>query len=848
MKTSQDGELAAGGGPCARGQTSRWREPSVLALFYWQLYCASFYLYPTAKQVGKALFGYYRELATYEYVPWVEFLYDKKKPLQLMFFVIYSVGLGCYIVIVLTIFLALQWRWTAIYDMLERRKVDWLDAAWLSFFPLGLNFFIAEAASVGRSWMAFVWIVVNPIFACLLFDIEMRKMLNSSLRNKLAQVSWHHMLRTTYDSVATCLYRLFVGLSCSATSALIAMPGRTWVRVKQRLNISLFLFVTCTLLYTFVPMALGRHLIFNEFIEVSEKTKVDTGWVDNQSFIKERLSFDKFKTIEEVLDADSDMKLDGDEQLQSWVKRVSEKSPEKEFIKANKFSFKQQVLNRTFDIHNNQVLNPVNAWTLGLPFDKTQALYGYLNSWLARMWFSFTNDYSYSRWFQFAYCIYIVYFLVLFLSVRYYFNSSTAGVLVYTFSVTLVVYCGYMGYYYLVIGQIPMNPIRHFFDAVALFFLFNTSNGRKAFCSRFCLLAVCCLAVANAENFGLAMTMATALVYAARSATEREHRVADFLTALGVVAGTVVVLRYSPTISHPGARYFIDGFFSMPVRLSKIVVITSAYSAVFFMVVFRMVTRGLTNIGLIVAWSAIYSYLLLFHYFWHGNTTNAVAALPMIALAIVALWYWFTTEICGVSVGKSNSLALAVLAVTTLVSYINFFESQRSYNKIGKTHEVNLWKAKEARFVTTMPEQPFKNTFELIHKYSRGQSKIYILSKYDYYLPFFVHKYSGMLYPNLPWFIVTTDERDKALSKLKKDMPEILFVDTDIDLQGQLWTANSYFCLSSPSVFRENRYRLLRLQELKRVFDGIKTRYALAERGELISVYSRRFGRDKDNG
>jgi hypothetical protein len=51
---------------------------------------------------------------------------------------------------------------------------------------------------------------------------------------------------------------------------------------------------------------------------------------------------------------------------------------------------------------------------------------------------------------------------------------------------------------------------------------------------------------------------------------------------------------------------------------------------------------------------------------------------------------------------------------------------------------------------------------------------------------------------------------------------------------------NNYFTLSNAKIYRENRYRLLRLLELKKIFDEVRDEYLLLRKGQLISIYVRK--------
>jgi hypothetical protein len=278
---------------------------------------------------------------------------------------------------------------------------------------------------------------------------------------------------------------------------------RTWLtfyskklnKITRAVTIFNLVIVTGALLFYILPMLSGRQFIFNEFIELSEKTILSNkGIVDNHTYIKNNLYYPRFKSIEESLNLGDLNELSNDVNLKKWKKTVARNPYNDDFIDKNEFSFSEQILNRTFDIHHNQVLNPVNAWLLGIPIDKTCALYGFLNTWLAKKWFELTGGITYSRWFQFAYSFYFIYFFSMLLACWYCFRNSVSAVSTYCMAVNLVLFHSYMGYFYIIIGQIPMNPIRHVFDMFVLFFMVMYFRNHRWFVQLgvviFCLLSV----------------------------------------------------------------------------------------------------------------------------------------------------------------------------------------------------------------------------------------------------------------------------------------------------------------------------------------------------------------------
>ena len=129
----------------------------------------------------------------------------------------------------------------------------------------------------------------------------------------------------------------------------------------------------------------------------------------------------------------------------------------------------------------------------------------------------------------------------------------------------------------------------------------------------------------------------------------------------------------------------------------------------------------------------------------------------------------------------------------------------------------------------------------LINKYSKNSNELYMISKYDNMLQFFSKKYSGLKYFELKSFIVTDNEYNEVLD-LINSKADILYVDTDIfnvyykelkerrffDVYNNQWLPND--------VMR----RIIQLKILLNLFDDVRDKYELVERGKLIDVYKRK--------
>jgi hypothetical protein len=74
----------------------------------------------------------------------------------------------------------------------------------------------------------------------------------------------------------------------------------------------------------------------------------------------------------------------------------------------------------------------------------------------------------------------------------------------------------------------------------------------------------------------------------------------------------------------------------------------------------------------------------------------------------------------------------------------------------------------------------------VIEKYSADARRgIFIISKYDNFLPFISGHYSLMPHCELPYWLITENEIRRAVYAIREGRPEYVFVDTDIEMYAE---------------------------------------------------------------
>jgi hypothetical protein len=593
------------------------------------------------------------------------------------------------------------------------------------------------------------------------------------------------------------------------------------------------------LLFAFdmVPLIVGNSLVLtNEFVEFSEKTIINNVAYDNAEFYKNELAYIKFKSIDEYLNTDySQLVNDTDiKKAKHQLSNINDPLKQK-FIMYNKDEFTWQVMNRSFDLHNNQIMNPLNAQLLGAPLSSVHNLYGLGIPGLTSMFFKFV-PFSYDNWLKFAFFLEWFYFISIPLSIYNFFKSKELASAVFVILLGTSFYGIYIGYFYLVNAQIPINPIRHGADFLAII-SFGLYYKRKDILSLVCIFLTCSAAIMMGDHFGLALTAAFTMTLLVNYIEENKKPL-DYAVLILLALSALATFKLSSlsNANNISVAYFINGFFSWS-TIGIIKTLFIVYSCLYLFLFYLYVNRKTSKTWYLTLLLTLYSNMLCFHYIWHGVKVHLGISMTINCILVVC----YTVLLFEMM--KITKHIFSVLLVVALLifskNYYDFQKSKYNYNLNINRHVTYTWDYDVAKLKTTMPPEYFASAIFLINKYSPSDMGIYILSKYDYMLPVLTRKYSKMKYPNVPYFLVTSKEVDVITRQIEEEKPELLYIDTDIMLDAQLWTVNNLLTLSDNGLYRENQTRLYRLNELKKIFSKINHQYQLVEKGLIIDVYKR---------
>lgn len=749
-----------------------------------------------ARGLARYLYSLYRLRVTYEYADWVKPWVFEEKPMELMWFTFAFALLYCCF-----------FGWAFVYRKLLSTDEDGEEGAYVSL------------------------LVINSVCVAVIGVLANRKGGMAGARVAASAVLVAVMALTVGLQLGDATRRRLARLSASLRPRLAAL-----LPASGKLLAGLFVVAVVLLSWDLLGLVFGNQLVLtNEFIEVSGQTLIDGKVYDNREFIEGRLGHAQFASVDDFLAAEYSQ-VTADPRFQSARKAFLEgqDATVKKFMELNADEFHWQVLNRSFDLHNNQTMNPLNAWLLGVPLRETHNLYGLILPSLARLYFAIV-DFSYDNWLRLAFFLEWFYFLSIPVAIYVYTRSKELAFAAFLTTAGATFYGLYQGYFYLVNTQIPMNPIRHGLDFLAIVALGACVKRRDALSVVF-MGVTCVLAILLGDHFGIATTAAAAMTLFVLYLSEK-RKAKDLVMLALMTCVALASFKFSNLAGHNrSVAYFLDGYFSWPSG-DIIKTLLLFYSAV-YLGLFYLYFKGMADRTWYLAlFLTLYSNIIGFHYVWHGQKADFVALTILCVLAPCLV------KLALDAFGQGRHAATALLALSLAafpVNYGSFRESKSDYYRDVRGHVVHPWNLETARFKTTMPPEPLDNAVELIRKYSAGDDGIYLISKYDYMLPVLARKHSRMLYPNLPYFLVTSREAEDVNRQLETERPKYLFVDSDVMLDGQLWTANNFMTLSASYLFHENRLRLSRLNELKKIFLRLQDRYRRVEQGKLIDVYERR--------
>jgi|GEM_PF-6086282 len=519
-------------------------------------------------------------------------------------------------------------------------------------------------------------------------------------------------------------------------------------------------------------------------------------------------------------------------------------SPEEwEFLEKNKFEILHQILNRWVIHHHNFVLGPINEYVKGKPLKEINAQYGPLNVVLMANLLESLGGITYDRYFRVWYSFWLVYFAVFVLCAL-----LLLGDVFYTMLVCVLAF-GYImtiNFQFLSLGP-GLNPLRHFFDVpvMAAFWMFLKRQHIG-----YLVIAMICALLGMLNNFQFGLALAAALFGALAIMILINRGMFSIRGIINISSCTVLILvipavaLYVNGLVHNSMlSYYLSGFAGPPFSIDRLALTMMIMSAGYAFL--SHVGNAYGNLKYLALLLMFYSQGLFLYYTWGNTQPHILNIAPLLVLCAV-LYLKLVFERTSFKEYQKPLLLVLIVASFGFV-YIPgcfaYYSSKRTFDENFIDHKAFKWNLEKGTFTSTMDPKPFEDSISLVKEFSGANSAIYIISKYDNYIPFLADRYSAMPFFDVQWFVITTKESDLCIERIKSEKPRYLFVDTDIErnLNGDIIRGIvSKEANFNKGIGPESRLRVVRLGVLQRIFHAIKDDYIPVKKGILLTAYQRK--------
>ncbi len=506
----------------------------------------------------------------------------------------------------------------------------------------------------------------------------------------------------------------------------------------------------------------------------------------------------------------------------------------KKFIKNNKFEIHWQILNRYYIHHQNHLYAPVNELMLGKNIDNVFSQYGKMNALVLSKILDKLGGFDFSKYMSVSYSFYYIY-IAMFSVMVFCFFKRKDYILSWLF--LTVASFNFTTDEFLRIAP-GANPLRHFFDIFVLMFMYLYLRKNQKIMLVLAVLATM-LAILNESMTGLFILLSViGALFVKNFIFDKKNPFEIIILVLSLPLGYFVKL-IGENKSDYTAVYFLSGLLGFPTSKTAILV-SILLIALGYVVLLKQFLSKDEKSPFVYFYVTAFFYVqaLLFYYMWGSDFKHLLVYFPI--FSFVVLSYLFDSNL-KIKYPKVHTTLISSILVFSacfyIVSLCKYYPNLYHFNKIFRTHKVYEWTLPHTNFVSTMNPQYFEDSVKLIQKYSKDNG-IYIVSKYDSFIPVISGKYSNMPYIEVSNFLTSKKEVDNNIKVLKNAKAEYLFVDKDIDRDF----ANDilYNEYEFHHLFHESYWRYQRLLLMRDIFNSVRNDYEPVESSYLLTVWKRK--------
>ena len=572
--------------------------------------------------------------------------------------------------------------------------------------------------------------------------------------------------------------------------------------------LAIFMFV-----FQIYPFVFGKLHVINEFSDIPELTKIKGQIINSLEYENEN--------------------------FKNYVKTKKDKNQIDRYIEANIIEIHWKTLSRYVLYHHSHMLVPILE--LELNKDKTQifAQYGLFSAKLLGTVLKHTGGINIHNYFKLYYSIFYIYYGSMFLIAYKMFKSKKTvfSLLLFTI-ISINIYNFY--YFYLAPG---CNPYRHFFDIIVIFLLYKYYNNFKIkyFISA---ISLALFAMLLNCNMGLFLYLAFIPAFWYKNITLKQNKNLKF--ELFIIAVSLAISYFIYKFSTVGAdytkEYFSQGLLGWPLSDTALIIILS--TIILGYLIFSLIKNNIKLYAL--AHCAFYSFIyiqgLLLYFIWGSDTKHFVVITPVIAFVLLMIFKLAENIFLENKYDRFKKMAVNIIIVVlfaiSCIGFTRYVKDYYCFKSIFKKHITYDWNFKNAKFKSTIDPKYFDDSIDLLKKYSYDNNGVYIISKYDYFIPFLADKYNLMPYINLEWYVLSQKEVQTSIDLIKNKKPTILFADKNI-----MYANSSCYSVYNKKLAYLNlecQAHKDRITTVSKIFDAVKSDYYLIDSSYLLNVYKRK--------
>jgi len=455
-----------------------------------------------------------------------------------------------------------------------------------------------------------------------------------------------------------------------------------------------------------------------------------------------------------------------------WKEHDSE---EFEFLEKNRYEMHWQILSRGILHHHNHIYGPINEISLGKDPGQVIMQYGAFITNTLRRIMEYCGGLSISRYFKVFFSFYYAYYLMFLLFLIYCFKDIKIISIVSLLSFACL---NYIGFHYIFLGP-GTNPIRHFLDLIViLFVILSIRKNNNWYLTGALLFSIASVLVYNLYGLFLLVSLFAIVIIKMITGEYRNKIERVFFPALLFLSlGAVLHYLLTQPAGHVD-RYFFYGFIGFHFSQYTALAVFSALIVSYLMLFINW--RSMTKNKYVSLFMVIYSQGLLLYYVVITVNDHILSFMPIYLLTGFVLINQFF-EINNITTEYRNPI-LAIILIASMIIFTHstyyYYKTKNDYYSNFVNHRTHSWNSPRTGFISTMNPEIFQDSIELINKYSRNKG-IYIISKYDIFLPFIAGKFSEMPFFDMQWNMIGHKDFEKVVNYLNEKRPEHIFIDSD---------------------------------------------------------------------